>query len=84
MQTHKHRDKQSKKEKKKERGNKPYILINGTNTRINHFLGALHSSLSAALWLKKKFFCNAEETNSTLYVLTKGLGRQEEKESELN
>lgn len=50
MQTHKHRDKQMQKNKwKKTREDKPHMLINGTNTSINHFLGALHSSLSAAL-----------------------------------
>lgn len=53
MQTHKHRHKQCNKKKlcgkKKEREDKPHILINGTNTSVNHFLRALHSSLSAAL-----------------------------------
>lgn len=30
-------------------GDKQQILINGTNTSTSHFLGALHSSLSAAI-----------------------------------
>lgn len=49
MQAHKNRNKQSKIKWKKEREDKPHILINGTNTSIDHFLGAIHSSLSAAL-----------------------------------
>lgn len=34
---------------KRESQDELHILINGTNRSINHFLGAIHSSLSAAL-----------------------------------
>lgn len=48
----------------------------------------IFSGQYTALYLQhydKKFvFCDAEETNSTLCMLTKGLGRETEKELELN
>lgn len=50
---------------------------------------AIFSGQRTALYLqqydkKKCVFCDAEETNSTLCTLTKGLGRETEKEPELN
>lgn len=49
---------------------------------------AIFSGHCTALYLQqydKKFvFCDAEETNSALCALTKDLGRETEKEPELN